>query len=80
MLWQIPIVVWTDTGQLKPDLLAFVPDVAPVHLVYSNGNHYDVLFYLVSESDMICATSRLPEKLIRATALARSELINLENT
>jgi hypothetical protein len=80
MLWQIPIVVWTNTGELKPGMLAFVPNVAPVHLVYSNGNHYDALFYLVSEIDMICTTFRLHEKLIQATALARSNVINLENT
>jgi hypothetical protein len=45
-----------------PGLLGFKPGVAPINVVYSNGSHYDALFYLVGEQEMLRATHLLHEQ------------------
>jgi hypothetical protein len=60
-------------------MLAYVPQVPHIHLVYSNGNHYDSLFYLVNQDEMLRAILNLHEKVRCAIALARAGgVIDLE--
>jgi hypothetical protein len=54
-----------------PGLLGFKPDARPdvalINVVYSNGNHYDALFYLVGEQQMLCACRLLHEQMVHRT-------------
>jgi hypothetical protein len=79
LLWGTPNILWQDFGRLSPGMLAYVPQVPPIHLVYSNGNHYDALFYLLNQDEMLQATLNLHKKVRCAIALARAGgVIDLE--
>jgi hypothetical protein len=69
-LWRWPIIVWSSDGLLNPGLIGFVPDVLPIHVVYSNGNHYNAIVGIVSD-----ATAALHRQGAAETCAARANLV-----
>jgi hypothetical protein len=58
-LWGRPIIVWSSDGLPTRGLIGFVEDISPINIVYSNGNHYDALIGLDSDTALIAATAAL---------------------
>lgn len=58
-LWRRPVIVWSSHGVPNPGLIGFVDDVLPIHVVYSNGNHYNALVGIVSDETLVAATAAL---------------------
>lgn len=78
ILLGLPLIVRNADGTYSPGLLNYVPDRLPLHIVYSNGNHFDALLPQCDDMSMLAAVGMLRAKMVASTAVALEEAIDVD--